>query len=74
MENTFRVRLKQQVIPAILYLTFLSGFFGSTLAYPKLSYLFAYRIFLAFLFFLIFIDIVLNGIELKSFLNFSTFF
>ncbi|ADQ46314.1 hypothetical protein Calkro_1458 [Caldicellulosiruptor kronotskyensis 2002] len=74
MENTFRIRLKQQVIPAILYLTFLSGFFGSTLAYPKLSYLFAYRVFLALLFFLIFIDIILNGIELKSFLNFSTFF
>jgi len=74
MENAFRVRLKQQVIPAILYLTFLSGFFGSTLAYPKLSYLFAYRIFLAFLFFFIFIDLMLNGIELKSFLNFSTFF
>lgn len=74
MENAFRVKLKQQVIPAILYLTFLSGFFGSTLAYPKLSYLFAYRIFLAFLFFLIFIDLMLNGIELKSFLNFSTFF
>lgn len=63
MENAFRVRLKQQVIPAILYLTFLSGFFGSTLAYPKLSYLFAYRIFLAFLFFFIFIDLMLNGLS-----------
>lgn len=74
MDSTFCFKLKQKIIPVFLYLSFLSGFFGSTIAYPKFSYLFAYRVFLAFLILAVFIDLILNGVELKKFINFTAFF
>ncbi|AZT90465.1 hypothetical protein ELD05_07290 [Caldicellulosiruptor changbaiensis] len=74
MRKPFHLRLKQEYLPLFIYLTFLASFFGSTLAYPRLSYLFLYRIFLGFLFVLICIDIILNGVEIKRFLNFSSYF
>lgn len=74
MKKPFYLRLKQEYIPSFIYMTFLTGFFGSTLAYPRLSYLFLYRIFLGFLFMLIFMEVVLNRIEIKKFLNFSSYF
>ncbi|ABP67392.1 hypothetical protein Csac_1807 [Caldicellulosiruptor saccharolyticus DSM 8903] len=74
MNKPFHLRLKQEYLPFFIYLTFLASFFGSTLAYPRLSYLFLYRIFLGFLFVLICIDIILNRVEVKRFLNFSSYF
>ncbi|WAM32933.1 O-antigen ligase family protein [Caldicellulosiruptor morganii] len=74
MEKPFNLKIKERYLPFIIYLAFLTGFFGSTLAYPRLSYLFLYRIFLGLLFMLIFIDMILNGVEIKKFLNFSSYF
>jgi len=74
MRKPFHLKLKQAYIPLLIYCVFLTGFFGSTLAYPRLSYLFLYRIFLGFLFVVICIDMILNGIEIKRFLNFSSYF
>lgn len=74
MQQTFSQALKKKYIPTLIYLTFFFGFFGSTLAYPKLSYLFLYRIFFGLLFMGILVDVIINKIDFKRFYNFTTLF
>ncbi|MEZ0536159.1 O-antigen ligase family protein [Caldicellulosiruptoraceae bacterium PP1] len=64
----------EKLIAILIYMTFFFSFFGSFLAYPKISFLFMYRISLAFLLFIIFIFIYYFSIDYKNLNNVTTYF